>query len=289
MKTLLSAFLIFTLVTLAKAQEARSPIRVAILLYDGVQVLDVAGPLEVFTSSLIRSEGKVRQAFDTYLVAERLDPVRANNTGAVFLPKHTLQNAPPPDILIIPGGDVAEAQRNEPLIAWIKRTSEKAELTASVCTGAFLLAEAGKLSGKSATTHWATLDALARQFPDVRVKRDVRYVDEGKIITSAGVSAGTDMALHIVERKLGRSIAEFTARNMQYEWKRETSQALTLSAGAVVPPQPSAETIEAREQHALVDVRLIQLVAHFRPQVSRHDDPLRDLGVLLQPVVHAGG
>jgi transcriptional regulator GlxA family with amidase domain len=194
------------------------PIRVAILLYDGVQVLDVAGPLEVLTSASME-----QKAFDVYAVAEKLRPIRANNAGTVYLPRYTLATAPAPQILIVPGGDTAAAESNPRLVEWIRKTSQGTELTASVCTGAFLLAKAGLLTGKPATTHWYFLDRLAKEFPSVEVRREGRYVEAGNVLTSAGISAGIDMALHIVERYRGREAAVSTARIMQYEspdWKR---------------------------------------------------------------------
>ncbi|HKQ60544.1 MAG TPA: DJ-1/PfpI family protein [Candidatus Polarisedimenticolaceae bacterium] len=203
--------------TLFAIEPAPQKLRVAVLLYDGVQILDVAGPLEVFTGTTIDKEGKQQRAFEVYTVAERSGPVTANNAGKTFVPDYTLAAAPQPQILIVPGGDTASAEANAALIAWIRRTSAGTEVTASVCTGAFLLAKAGLLQGKPATTHGYFLDRLAGQYAGVDVKRDVRFVDAGRIVTAAGVSAGIDMALHLVERYHGRDTARRTARVMQYE------------------------------------------------------------------------
>ena len=195
-----------------------APVRVAILLYDGVQVLDVAGPLEVFTGARDLHGGGA--AFDVYLVAERAEPITSNNTGKVYVPRYTLPDMPAPQILIVPGGDTRAAEANPALIEAIRGWSGKTELTASVCTGAFLLAKAGLLSGKPATTHWYFLDRLKKEYPGVDVQRDTRFVDAGKIMTSAGISAGIDMSLKIVERYLGQEAADMTARVMQYECRR---------------------------------------------------------------------
>ena len=201
----------------AEPQAHQKPIRVAIVLYDGVQVLDVAGPLEVFTTSSIDTNGKSVPAFDVYMVSETLDPVKANNNGNVYIPKYALADAPAPEILIVPGGDTTRAESNSHLIDWIRKTSEKTEVTASVCTGAFLLAKAGLLNKKPATTHWYFLDRLTKEFPEIDVKREVRFVDSGKIVTSAGISAGIDMALHLVKRLYGQDTAQLTAKIMQYD------------------------------------------------------------------------
>lgn len=209
--------LIGVIPTSAAGEPAPKPLRVAVLLYDGVEILDVAGPLEVFTSTTIEREGRQARAFEVYTVAERSKPVTANNAGKTFLPDYTLASAPAPQILIVPGGDTAGAEANRALLGWIQKISEGTEVTASVCTGAFLLAKVGLLKGKPATTHWYFLDRLAGEYPDVEVKRDVRFVDAGRVITSAGVSAGIDMALHVVERYHGRDAARSTARVMQYE------------------------------------------------------------------------
>ena len=198
-------------------ESAPKPVRVAVLLYDGVEILDVAGPLEVLTSTMVEREGKPLHAFEVYTVAERSKPVTANNAGKTFVPDHVLAAAPKPQVLIVPGGETASAEANGALIKWIRNVSEGTEVTASVCTGAFLLAKAGLLKGKLVTTHWYFLDRLEEEHPDVEVKRDVRIVDTGRIITSAGVSAGIDMALHIVERYYGRDAARLTARVMEYE------------------------------------------------------------------------
>jgi transcriptional regulator GlxA family with amidase domain len=192
-------------------------IRVAILLYDGVQVLDVAGPLEVFTASTTEIDGKRTPAFEVYMVATNLEPVKANNAGNVYVPQYSLDNAPDPQILVVPGGDTTRAEGDSRLITWIRKKSETSELTASVCTGAFLLAKAGLLDKKSATTHWYFIERLDKEFPEIDVRKDVRFVDSGKIVTSAGISAGIDMALHIVKRYYGSDTAQFTAKVMQYE------------------------------------------------------------------------
>jgi transcriptional regulator GlxA family with amidase domain len=129
-----------------------------------------------------------------------------------------LEDHPPLDVLIIPGG-VIDTELNHPeVIGWLQRVSGAASVTASVCTGAFLLARAGILNGKKATTHWEDLSELRRLFPEVDVVEGRRWVDLGAIVTSAGISAGIDMSLHLVERLAGRALAERTARQLEFDW-----------------------------------------------------------------------
>lgn len=200
-----------------KSPAPDKPVKVAILLYDEVEVLDVAGPLEVFTGTSIRKDGKFRDGFETYLVAEELRPVKASGTGPLFVPQYTFETAPEPQILIVPGGDTSAAVKNPRLIEWIQKLSGRSELTASVCTGAFLLAQSGLLNGKTATTHRFEIKRLAKEFPDVSVKADVRFVESERLMTSAGVSAGIDMSLRIVEHYFGREVATQTVQLMEYE------------------------------------------------------------------------
>jgi transcriptional regulator GlxA family with amidase domain len=124
----------------------------------------------------------------------------------------------PLDILVVPGGLTGGAERDERLVAWLADTAATAALTASVCTGAFLLASAGVLEGREATSHWEDVDELERRFPAVTVRRQVRWVDPGAVVTSAGISAGIDMSLHLVRRQQGEELARATAHQMEYEW-----------------------------------------------------------------------
>lgn len=190
--------------------------KVGILLFDEVEVLDFAGPFEVF--SVTRTPDGACQPFDVYAVAQQDRVVRARN-GLAVQPRCSFEDAPAFDVLIIPGGYGAEEVEihNAALIGWIRDRAAGAEITASVCTGAFLLAEAGLLDGKRATTHWMDRTRLEREYPLVSVMRDIRFVEEGNIVTSAGISAGIDMCLHLVGRLLGEEVAQATAKRMEYE------------------------------------------------------------------------
>jgi transcriptional regulator GlxA family with amidase domain len=188
--------------------------KVAIFIHEGVELLDFSGPGEVFAST------DHRQAFEVYTVAA--SPGEILSQGFVTIkPQYTLANCPAPDVLILPGGRTDVPLSDLAVINWIKDSSQKAEVVMSVCTGAFLLAEAGLLDGHEATTHWSALAALRQQAPKTTVRENRRYVDNGKIITAAGVSAGIDASLHVVDKLLGREAATNTAHYMEYKWQPE--------------------------------------------------------------------
>lgn len=193
---------------------------VGIFVFDDVEVLDFAGPYEVFTTAArmhARIDAKAPPLFNVFTIGRIASPLRARAGLSVF-PDHDFSHHPPIDILIIPGG-VVTAELGRPEVSqWIADTSVRTKLTASVCTGAFLLAKAGLLEGKQATTHWEDIDDFKSMFPSVKVQTNVRWVDEGKIITSAGISAGIDMSLHLVERMTGRTLATRTARQLDFDW-----------------------------------------------------------------------
>ncbi len=158
-------------------------------------------------------------AFNVYTVAEMAGPVRTRD-GLRVCPRHTIENCPTPDILLVPGGQGTRVEMDkERVIEWIRQRSEDAELVLSVCTGALLLGKAGLLGGLRATTHLDVLDLLRETAPDAEVLEDVRFVDNGRVVLSAGVSAGIDMALHIVARLLGEEAALATARHLEYAWR----------------------------------------------------------------------
>jgi len=155
--------------------------------------------------------------FTVVTIAETAEIVSCRG-GLLVQPHHTIDDHPPLDVLVVPGGYGTRRELdNERLLAWINRQHDKIEVTTSVCTGSFLLAATGMLDGKRATTHWGSIGHLRERFPGVIVVDDVRVIDEGRVITSAGVSAGIDMALAVVARMHGEDIARTTARDMEYE------------------------------------------------------------------------
>lgn len=189
--------------------------RVGIFLFDDVEVLDFAGPFEVFSVTEIEND---QQPFVVETVSEKGNLVIATN-GLKIQPDYSFDNVPKFDILIIPGGLGAREREmyNDNVINWITNQMKTVQLMTSVCTGALLLAKAGLLNGKMATTHWASLERLKIEFPQVEVQREVKFVDEGNIITSGGISAGINMSFHIVKRLLGSEVAQNTAKIMEYE------------------------------------------------------------------------
>jgi len=190
---------------------------VAILIFDDVELLDFAGPFEVF-SSVRNLTGDHERLMDVFAVAESLTPVQCRN-GLVVQPERTIDECPPVDVLVIPGGaGVRPALERSNLVEWVRTRAQEVELTVSVCTGSFLLAQAGLLSGRPATTHWERINEMRERFPDVEIIEDERWVDTGEIITAAGVSAGIDVALHVVRRLYGADVARATALGIEYDY-----------------------------------------------------------------------
>lgn len=211
---------------MAETSEAESGVvstrTVGILIFDGVEVLDFCGPFEVFASArgpaAPGADGDGQRLFRVLTVAERGGLVTCSG-GLLVQPHHTLADCPPLDLLLVPGGFGTRREQHNPVVLdWIEGQHAAGVLTTSVCTGSFLLAAAGVLAGRRATTHWTTIDELRRQHPAVAVRDDERVVDEGDVVTSAGVSAGIDMALHLVRRLHGADVARWTARDMEYRW-----------------------------------------------------------------------
>ena len=192
---------------------------VGILIFDDVEVLDFCGPFEVFSVARPGGEnGDEAKLFDVLTIAEEERTIHCRG-GLLVQPHHAIADHPPLDLLVVPGGQGTRRERlNDHLLDWIAAQAGSAELTTSVCTGAFLLAERGLLDGRRATTHWASVEWMRGQYPAVTMLADTRVVDEGRVITSAGISAGIDMALHVVARLHGEETAAWTARRMEYDW-----------------------------------------------------------------------
>lgn len=199
-----------------------APRNVGILIFPDVEILDFCGPFEVFATTVAEGEANGDHAarlFDVMTIAERPE-VLACRGGLLVQPNHTLDDHPPLDIIVIPGGFGTEPLlENQRVLDWITRQRRGGALTTSVCTGAFLLGAAGLLDDLRVTSHWSTLDRLRSMHPGLDVREDERVIDQGEIITSAGVSAGIDMALHLVRRLHGETVARTTARNMEYDWE----------------------------------------------------------------------
>jgi transcriptional regulator GlxA family with amidase domain len=202
---------------------ASGPIDVAFLISEGATVIDFAGPWEVFQDTMVPMRGtrhEEQMPFRLFTVADNPDPVRATG-GLRITPDRTVDDAFAPRVIVVPA-----MRASARVIAWLQRASATADLTASVCTGAFVLARAGLLAGKSATTHHDFLDRFAREFSDVKVERGRRFVESGRTATAAGLTSGIDLALRVVERYFGRGVADNTARYMEYERSRISPSAL---------------------------------------------------------------
>ena len=213
---------------------ATGQIPVAFVVSDGTVMIDLAGPWEVFNTVMISSRGKTMQdqmPFRTFTVAESLKPIHLSG-GLQFVPEYTFANAPAPKIVVIP----AQGGADKAMLGWIQRVTKSTDVTMSVCTGAFILADTGLLSGRAATTHHGSYRTLAMNYPDIQVKRGARFVEEGNVATSGGLSSGIDLALRVVERYFGTKIATNTAYELEYQgqgWKDPNSNEAYLRA--IVP------------------------------------------------------
>jgi transcriptional regulator GlxA family with amidase domain len=196
---------------------------VGIVLFNDVELLDMAGPYEVFTTAS-RVHARSQAAgepplFSVCTLACTPGVVRAR-AGLQLQPDHGLHDHPPLDCAIVPGGVVDRELHRSELLSWVAQQARSARILASVCTGALLLALAGVLDGLQATTHWEDLDALRALRPGLQVMEGVRWVDQGTVVTSAGISAGIDMSLHLVQRLHSRELALRTARQMDFDWEQ---------------------------------------------------------------------
>lgn len=203
--------------------DAGETLRVAILAFDDVEALDLAGPYEVFTTAVRmhqREAAGTPPPFEVQCVARTRAPVRMR-AGLQVLPDRDFEDPSAVDLLIVPGGVVDAAMACHATREWIARASREARITASVCTGVFLLAASGVLHGEEAvTTHWEDVADLRARFPSLDVREGVRWVDRGRIVSSAGITAGIDMSLHLVARLAGEPLALRTARQMDFAWTR---------------------------------------------------------------------
>jgi transcriptional regulator GlxA family with amidase domain len=197
--------------------------RVGIVVFDDVEVLDFCGPFEVFSVTRL-DESRRREEpspFEVLLLAERPGTVVASG-GLEVTPDTTLADCPPLDVLLVPGGWGTRREiQNASLLAWIGERGRHVPLLTSVCTGAMLLGHAGLLDGLHATTHWRSLDWMRDSFPQVTVERNLHVVEDGRVLTSAGISAGIDLALRVVARVHGEPIARATARHMEYPYPED--------------------------------------------------------------------
>ena len=191
---------------------------IGIYIYDQAEVLDFSGPFKVFSVA----NRLAKLSWNIWLVAEGESLVEARGVFQVK-PHYSIQNVPELDVLIVVGGVHSDELRKTEVINWIRKTTEKTRITGSVCTGAFLLAEAGLLDGLEVTTHWEDISDLHRNYKNLQVREGIRWIEQGKLFTAAGISAGIDMSLELVSRLASAELAERTARQMEYTWNRTKS------------------------------------------------------------------
>ena len=189
---------------------SQGSIPVAFLISEGAVVIDFTGPWEVFQDVMI--PGHAEQPFRLYTVSESTTPIHASG-GMKIVPDYSFENAPAPKVIVIP----AQSQPSETTLEWIRKSTKSTDVTMSVCTGAFVLAKTGLLSGRAATTFHAAFVPFANEFPGIHLKRGARFVEDGNLATAGGLSSGIDLALRVVERYFGREVAQKTAYNMEYQ------------------------------------------------------------------------
>lgn len=225
-RILAGSFIVFApIVSAAHPNHASPSVQVAILLFDGVQIIDFAAPYEVF--------GQAR--FGVYTMSADGKPV-TTAMGLQVTPDHRFADAPPADVLLVPGGDVDAVSQHADTLAFVRERAARASHVLSVCTGAQILAATGMLDGKRATTFHRAFDSLAEAYPDVTVVRDARWVDSGRVVTSAGLSSGIDAALHIVALLRGEEFARSTALHLEYDWQPDGGFVRGILADRWLPP-----------------------------------------------------
>jgi putative intracellular protease/amidase len=210
---LLSFFTVIVACAQTPPKTTKPPRNLAILIFDGVQIIDYTGPYETFGHTY-SNDG---EAFNIYTVSEKMNAI-TTSMGMSVNPKYSFENAPKADVLLVPGGDVRAQIASPTVIKWIQKTAGDAEIVMSVCNGAFIIAKAGLLDGMEATTTAGLIPMLRQDAPKVKVVDDRRFVDNGRIITTAGLSSGIDGALHVIERLYGKGTAQMAALGMEYNW-----------------------------------------------------------------------
>jgi transcriptional regulator GlxA family with amidase domain len=213
---------------------AQGQIPVAFVISDGAVIIDFCGPWEVFRD--VNIPGLKDGPFRLYTVSDTTSPIHAGG-GMQIIPDYTFANAPAPKVIVIP----AQSKPSEAMLEWIRRSSKNTDVTMSVCTGAFVLAKTGLLSGKSATTFHAAFNSFAIEFPNVQLKRGARFVENGNLASSGGLSSGIDLALRVVERYYGRDVAQKTAYTMEYQgqgWMNPDSNQIYAAAPVSTAEHP---------------------------------------------------
>jgi putative intracellular protease/amidase/YHS domain-containing protein len=212
---------------------AKGDIPVAFVISEGAVIIDFCGPWEVFRDVMV-SGGD--HPFRLYTVSDKTDPITAGG-GMKIVPNYTFANAPAPKVIVIP----AQSEPSAAMLKWIRESTKNTDVTMSVCTGAFVLAKTSLLSGKSATTFHAAFNSFAMEFPDIKLKRGARFVEDGNLASAGGLSSGIDLALRVVERYYGRDVAQKTAYNMEYQgqgWMNPDSNQIYAKAPVSTAEHP---------------------------------------------------
>jgi putative intracellular protease/amidase/YHS domain-containing protein len=213
---------------------AQGSIPVAFLISEDAQVIDFAGPWEVFQDVVV--PGRTDHPFRLYTVSESTAPIHTSG-GMKIVPDYNFENAPAPKVIVIP----AQSKPSEATLEWIRKATKSTDVTMSVCTGAFVLARTGLLSGKAATTYHGAFVRFADQFPDIHLKRGARFVEDGNLATAGGLSSGIDLALRVVERYFGREVAQKTAYDLEYQgqgWMNPESNQVYAAAPVSTAQHP---------------------------------------------------
>lgn len=257
--------LVLSAPVLAQPAPTDKPINIAILLYPGVELLDFAGPLEVFS---------IMKNSHVFTVAAKLGLLNAMKKSLTVTPDYTLYDCPQPDILVVPGASgeyVRAATADTSISNWIQRTTPQRQLTMSVCTGAYILGKAGLLDHKTVTTHWASTQMLQQMTPTAKVMEHTRFVEDGSLLTTAGVSAGIDGALQVVSRLRGAQEARSIAEIMEYDYWNPKS-------GLILGQQPTARTKQLKPTPKRLAptpiVRQIKSAAKPTPLAAEGLDPV---------------
>ena len=237
-------------VATAKTVKARN---VALLVYDGIDPLDVSGPTDVFaTASFVTGGG-----YNVYTVGLTHAPIQLESRAFGVVPKFSLADAPKPDIIIVPGASTdrsIEIGKNPGVQNWLRANAQPAQTVMSVCTGAFVVGGAGLFDGKNATTHWMTLAQFANEFPRVKTFEGVRYIGDGNIYSTGGVSSGIDGALHLVERFDGKAAADSVAKVLQY--RRDTAPFPTAIKARVQPAPANAKPLALNNTDPVCNMKI---------------------------------
>jgi transcriptional regulator GlxA family with amidase domain len=270
MRALWIVWLFLLLFTVAAPVAADEPYtkNVAVVIYEGVELLDFAGPAEVFAAASGFGSNGGHRAFHVYTVAATKTPIVSQGFLDVT-PDYSIEDSPKPDILVLPGGNSGNVIKNAAMMEWVRKSADGAENVLTVCTGAFIAGRAGLLEGVEATTWYNAVPRLTTDFPNTAVRPGRRFVDSGKMITTAGVSAGIDGSLHLVARTHGRYVADRTAEYMEYKWAPES---FNSSKYALLNPQLDAHGRSL--QMALIDLSIGNVDAAidtYRALVAQND------------------